>query len=180
LGLLPTTGTRSPSSGPRSLTGSFRRIPPPGPGCRRLNRDGSSRWRAEVVQAIIEAVPDRYRALVVLAAGTGLRQGECFGLTLDRLDFLRRQLTVDRQLVLLPGSGPVLGAPKTQASYRVVPLPAVVLDALAAHLARYPVGPDGFLFTNHAGDPIRRTRFSDVWRPAVKSSELRRELAFTL
>jgi integrase len=31
-------------------------------------------------------------------------------------------------------------------------------------------GPDGFLFTNHAGEPIRRTRFSDVWRPAVKSS----------
>ena len=49
---------------------------------------------AEVVQAIIEAVPDRYRALVGLAADTGLRQGECFGLTLDRVDFLRRQLTV--------------------------------------------------------------------------------------
>jgi hypothetical protein len=125
---------------------------------------------AEVVQAIIETVPDRYRALVVLAAGTGLRQGECFELTLDRVDFLRRQLTVDRQLVLLPGSGPVLGAPKTQASYRVVPLPAVVLDALAAHLARYPVGHDGFLFTNHAGEPIRRTRFSALWRPAVKAS----------
>ena len=118
---------------------------------------------AEVVQAIIDTVPDRYRALVVLAAGTGLRQGECFGLTLDRVDFLRRQITVDRQLVLLPGSGPVFGAPKTQASYRIVPLPAVVLDTLAAHLARYPVGLDGFLFTNHAGDPIRRTRFSDVW-----------------
>ena len=125
---------------------------------------------AEVVQAIIDTVPDRYRALVVLAAGTGLRQGECFGLTLDRVDFLRRQVTVDRQLVLLPGSGPVFGAPKTQASYRIVPLPAVVLDTLAAHLARYPVGLDGFLFTNHAGDPIRRTRFSDVWRPAVKAS----------
>jgi hypothetical protein len=64
---------------------------------------------AEVVQAIIDTVPDRYRALVVLAAGTGLRQGECFGLTLDRVDFLRRQITVDRQLVLLPGSGPSSG-----------------------------------------------------------------------
>jgi integrase len=144
----PVVGTRLPKAEPR-------RVEPLG---------------AEVVQAIMEAVPDRYRALVVLAAGTGLRQGECFGLTLDRVDFLRRQLTVDRQLVLLPGSGPALGAPKTQASYRVVPLPAVVLDALAAHLSCYPVGPDGFLFTNHAGEPIRRTRFSDVWRPAVKAS----------
>jgi len=95
------------------------------------------------------------------------------------VDFLRRQLTVDRQLVLLPGSGPALGAPKTQASYRVVPLPAVVLDALAAHLSCYPVGPDGFLFTNHAGEPIRRTRFSDVWRPAVKASGAPMGPAFT-
>jgi integrase len=123
-----------------------------------------------VVEAIFEAVPDRYRALVILAAGTGLRQGECFGLTLDRVDFLRRQVTVDRQLVLLPGHGPQLGPPKTQASYRTVPLPAVVLDSLAAHLARYPVSGDAFLFTNDASEPIRRTRFSDTWRPAVKAA----------
>ena len=78
---------------------------------------------AEVVQAIIEAVPDRYRALVVLAAGTGLCQGECFGLTLDRVDLLRRQLTVDRQLVVLPGSSPVLGAPTIEAIYGWSPFP---------------------------------------------------------
>ena len=34
--------------------------------------------------------PERYQALVVLGAGTGMRQGECFGLILDRIDFLRR------------------------------------------------------------------------------------------
>ena len=34
------------------------------------------------------------RGYVVLAAGTGLRQGECFGLTVDRLDMLRRTLAV--------------------------------------------------------------------------------------
>lgn len=89
----------------------------------------------EQVEALVEAMPARYRAMVVLAAGTGLRQGEAFGLTLDRVDFLRRQLKVDRQIVLLPGSGPVLASPKTMASYRTIPLPAVVLDALAAHLA---------------------------------------------
>jgi integrase len=124
----------------------------------------------DVVEAIVDAVPHRYKALVTLAAATGLRQGECLGLTLDRVDFLRRQVTVDRQLLLLPGSGPVLGPPKTQASYRTVPLPAVVLDALAAHLARYSVSADGFLFTNDAGEPISRTRFSDVWRPATKAA----------
>ncbi|MGD0287469.1 MAG: hypothetical protein ABSC31_14025 [Acidimicrobiales bacterium] len=45
--------------------------------------------------------------------------------------------------MFLRGSGPLLWAPKTQASYRIVPLPAVVLNALAAHVARYPGGTDG-------------------------------------
>jgi len=40
----------------------------------------------EEVMVLADAVPDRYRALIVLAAGTGLRQGECFGLTIDRID----------------------------------------------------------------------------------------------
>jgi integrase len=122
----------------------------------------------DVVEAIADALPGRYRALVVLAAGTGLRQGECFGLTVDRVDFLRRRLTVDRQLVLLPGAGgPVLAPPKTEASYRSVPLPVVVVAALAAHLAAFPAGTDGLVFTDDRGRPIRRTRFSDAWRPAV-------------
>lgn len=127
----------------------------------------------EVVQAITEAMPTRYRALVTLAAGTGLRQGECFGLTVDRVDFLRRTLKVDRQLVLLPGGPPDFGPPKTQASYRTVPLPAVVVDALAAHLAAYPVGESGLIFTNDQGDPISRTRFSGVvWRPSLAAAKL--------
>ena len=127
----------------------------------------------EVVQAITEAMPTRYRALVTLAAGTGLRQGECFGLTVDRVDFLRRTLKVDRQMVLLPGGPPDFGPPKTQASYRTLPLPAVVVDALAAHLATYPAGESGLIFTNDQGDPISRTRFSGVvWRPSLKAAKL--------
>ncbi len=55
------------------------------------------------VRSLAEAVPPRYSGLITVAAGTGLRQGEAFGLTLDRVDFLRRTLTVDRQLILLAG-----------------------------------------------------------------------------
>jgi len=127
----------------------------------------------EVVQAITEAMPERYQALVTLAAGTGLRQGEAFGLTVDRVDFLRRTLKVDRQLVLLPGGPPTLAPPKTDASYRKVPMPVVVVDALAAHLARWPAGESGLVFTTEDGDPIRRTAFSGaVWRPALKRAGL--------
>src|SRR3954447_6497699 len=125
----------------------------------------------ETVLALADAVPARYRALVVLAVGTGLRQGEAFGLTVDRVDFLRRELTVDRQLVTMPDRAPYLAPPKTQASVRAVPLPQVVVDALAAHLAAWPT--DELVFTTELGDPIRRTAFSAaVWRPAVRRAGL--------
>jgi integrase len=98
----------------------------------------------EEVEALIAAVPSRYRALVVLLGRHRLRQGECFGLTVDRLDFLRRTVRVYRQLVLLPGAGPQLAPPKTHASRRTVPLPAVVVEELAAHLAAFRRGSPGW------------------------------------
>ena len=42
----------------------------------------------ETVRRLIEAMPDRYRAAVVLAASTGMRQGEVLGLTVDRVELL--------------------------------------------------------------------------------------------
>lgn len=127
----------------------------------------------EQVQALFDATEERYRALVVLAAGTGLRQGEAFGLQLKNLDLLRRIVTVNQQLVVLPGAPPYLAPPKTQASYRVVPLPTVVVDALARHLAVFPANDLGFVFTTEPSLPIRRTAFSArVWRPAIKQAGL--------
>ena len=43
----------------------------------------------EQVGAMVDATPDRYRALVILLAGAGLRPAEGLGLTVDRVDFLR-------------------------------------------------------------------------------------------
>jgi integrase len=38
------------------------------------------------VLALAHAMPARYALLVLLGAGAGLRQGEAFGLALDRID----------------------------------------------------------------------------------------------
>jgi integrase len=43
---------------------------------------------------------------------------------------------------------------KTPRSRRTIPAPQVVLDALAAHLAQYPAGEDGTIFTTTAGDRL--------------------------
>ena len=121
----------------------------------------------EEVLTLVQAMPERYQALVMLTIGTGMRQGEVFGLSLDRVDFLRRTLTVDRQLVGISGRLPSFGPPKTAASVRVIPLPSVVVDALAAHLTTFPT--EGLIFTNEAGDMIRRSNFGTMWRRVTES-----------
>lgn len=105
----------------------------------------------EQVERLRDAIAEpALRAVVTFTAGTGLRQGEVFGLTVDRLNMLRREVTVDRQLVKLPREPARLGPPKAKSSVRTVPLPQVVVDALAAHLAAFPPGPDGLVFTLRA------------------------------
>jgi len=105
------------------------------------------------VEALADNIHDRYRAVIIFAAGMGLRQGECFGLTIDRVDFLRRQVRVDRQLLGVKDGVPEFGPPKSKAGFRTVPMPDVVAEALAAHLAKYPPGPGGVVFTNSLGRP---------------------------
>jgi hypothetical protein len=84
----PCTGTKLPKN-PRQ--GSSRSQPTgPGPG-----RGGQG----------------SLRALITLATGTRLRQGEALGLGVDRIDFLRRQPTVDRQPITLPRRPPYLADP---------------------------------------------------------------------
>ena len=125
----------------------------------------------EQVAAVRDALPPQLQALVTLAAGTGMRQGECFGLTVDRVRFLERTAMVDRQLVTVQGQAPCLGPPKTRASNRTIPLPQVVVDALAAHLAEFPAAPDGLVFTL-TGKPITRQAFGHKWRAAVETAGL--------
>ncbi len=70
----------------------------------------------------------------MLAAGTGLRAGELFGLQVRHVDFLRRLLTVEQQVQQTAGQSVYVCPPKTQSSYRTFPLPQVVVDEPAVHL----------------------------------------------
>ena len=108
---------------------------------------------------------------MTFTAGTGLRQGEVFGLIVDRLDMLRPEVPIDRQLVKLPRQPAHLGPPKTKASVRTVPLPQVIVDTLAAHFAANPPGPDGLVFALE-GQPVSRQDFGRLWRPAAAAAGL--------
>jgi integrase len=90
----------------------------------------------------------------------------------DRVDFLHRTITVDRQLIL-PATGlPQFGPPKTAASVRTVPLPKVVGETLASHLERWPGDSDALIFTNERRHPLRRNRFGEIWSAAVSRAGL--------
>jgi integrase len=127
----------------------------------------------EPVHAQAGAISARYRALIVAGAGTGLRPGELFGLTAPRVDFLRRQVHVEEQLVRVRGAGVELGPLKTESSYRTAPLPSVVADALAAHMAAFGSHPDlGLIFTNERGGPIQQQPFAAAFETARKKAGL--------
>ena len=149
------------------------RTPCEGVSVRKPARERIEPVATEKVKALTEAMPARYRAMVTLAAGAGMRYSEVAGLTVDRVDFLRRKVTVDRQLVTVPGRPVELGPPKTESSVRTIPLPQVVVDALAAHLKDFPAGPEGYVFTTPTGRPVRRSDFGEIWRPTVAGVELK-------
>lgn len=120
-------------------------------------------FTADELDALSEGAPDWFRIAVTLGAAVGLRQGEAAGLTADRVDFLRRTLTVDRQLVTPPSGEPAFAPPKTQRSYRTIPLADVALDELARHIETFGPGRDG-LVLHERGCPVRRNTFGRVWR----------------
>ena len=124
----------------------------------------------EQVLALADAMRPRYSALVVTGAGLGLRPGELFGLTVDHIDFLRRTVKVDQQHVYAADGGMRLGPLKTAASYRSLPLPQTVADALAAHLAVFPS--ERFVFVNEGGSPVQARSFAGVWARARRIAGL--------
>lgn len=136
----------------------------------RLPRDGGGEvvpMTPEQVATMADAVGSRYYALVVLIAGTGLRPGEAVGLTADRIDWLRRRLRVDRQLVTIANEAPRMGPVKTSSSNRTIAVPQAVLDVLARHIELHGLGPHGLIFTDSKGDPLRRNAMGHIWRRAA-------------
>lgn len=100
------------------------------------------------VQALANAMPARTRAMVITQAGLGLRIGELLALRVEDVDFLRRTVRVEWQIA---SKTQQRVAPKTPRSRRTIPLPQVVADALAAHIAEFPPAADGTIFTSTTG-----------------------------
>ncbi|MBS2965137.1 site-specific integrase [Actinocrinis puniceicyclus] len=108
--------------------------------------------------AMAAAVRPRYRAMVILAACTGMRWSEIAGLTLDRIDWQTRTVTVDRQLKR-NATTPIFTPPKSKAGIRTLPMSAVAIAELLLHLSQYPLGPAGLLFTTPVGTVLNQNNW---------------------
>lgn len=93
-------------------------------------------WTEQQVRDVRQALPDRYRIMLTITTGLGLRQGEVFGLAVEDVDFLRGVVRVQRQVSIV-GSRLVFSLPKGR-KVREVPLPSSVADLLSAHPASLP------------------------------------------
>ncbi|MGW0536173.1 tyrosine-type recombinase/integrase [Streptomyces sp. NPDC003032] len=142
-------------------------------------------WTAEQTFAVREALPARYRSMVDLGAGCGLRQGEIFGLPVDAVGFLTGWLHVGLQIKVVKGKA-FFGLPKGD-KLRDVPLPKAVGRALAQHMKEHPLvdvtlpwkRPDGppvtkrLVFSGPQGNHVYRSNFNiNPWKPALAAAGL--------
>jgi integrase len=139
-------------------------------------------WEPGRVFAMRAAMVERFRPMVDMGAGCGLRQGEILGLSLDELDFDSGTLHVVQQLKL--SLSKAVFAPPKGGKLRDVRLPDPVAEALKEHIERFPpveitlpwMRANGqpvtkrLIFTGPNGGHVWRTSLNeDHWKPALAS-----------
>ncbi|RZD63850.1 integrase [Streptomyces albidoflavus] len=138
--------------------------------CRRVKHAGSRakeirehkskarRLTTREVLAMLDGAPARYRAMLWLMAGCGLRIGEAMAISRGQIDFKAEILQVDYQItedgVSESGKNSALQrrhikARDEEEPGRIVPLPPNVAFELRRHIKNHGVwGPEGLLFPN--------------------------------
>lgn len=118
------------------------------------------------LEVIAEAMPERYRPMVLLAAWCGLRFGELAELRRDDVDLEGGYVSVERGVVRVAGEK-LVGSPKSDAGRRRVTIPPHLIPMLTEHLARH-VGKagDALLFPARNGGHMVPSTLYAVFYPA--------------
>lgn len=96
-------------------------------------------WPPERVLAVRAAMPERYRVLLEIGAGLGLRQGETLGLSMEDIDFAKEIVHVRHQVKMVRAKL-CFALPKSR-KVRDVPLPSSVAQAIQRHAELFPPVP---------------------------------------
>ncbi len=133
------------------------------------------------LEAIVTAMPARYRAMVLLASWCGLRFGELAELRRTDVDTKIGVIRVRRGVVRAAGET-LVKAPKSDAGIRDVAIPPHLLPAVRDHLLRHAAaGRDGLLFPAKGGGHLAPSSLYRVYyraraeagRPDLRFHDLR-------
>jgi integrase len=122
------------------------------------------------VMTLADKVPERYRALVLLATFGCLRWGEVAALQRCDIDLDAGTVRVRQAFTEQRGKGMVIGPPKSKAGLRTVSLPASIVAEVRVHMDTHvKEWPDSFVFTTEGGRTIWRGNFNKIvqWRKVV-------------
>jgi integrase len=103
------------------------------------------------LEALVAAMPERHRLLVLLAAWCGLRFGELAELRRSDIDLKNGRIKIRRAVARANGEV-IIGTPKSDAGTRDVAIPPHLLGAVKSHIADHAeFGRDGLLFPATGG-----------------------------
>lgn len=101
-----------------------------------------------------------YAPLIWTLGLTGMRFAEAAGLRVDRVNFLRRRITIDETLSEVGGHLHVV--PPKSGKARTITVPSSVIEMMAG----LEYHQDGYVFTSLQGGVLRYSNFyRNVWRP---------------
>ncbi len=117
-------------------------------------------YTPEQMAGIIAAATGKYRVLFAVAAETGMRVGELFGLEVPDIDFARGIIHVRR--TVFDGKRQ---SPKTQNSYRAIDVQPALIAMLREHLAGRT---QGLIFQTLTGKPMWNPGVTEVLHPILR------------
>ena len=124
---------------------------------------------------LLDEVPPRYRALLLLATFANLRFGELAGLRRDQLDLDKCLVRVAVSTAEMDDGRLIDADPKSRAGTRTVAFPREIVPELRWHLecfAQAEKDGGGLVFVGPLGGRLRRSNFRKFWHKAREAAGL--------
>ncbi len=123
------------------------------------------------LEALVTAMPQRYRVMTLLAAWCALRFGELTELRRKDVDLDAGVIRVRRGVTRVDG-GFIVGTPKSDAGARDVAIPPHLIPALREHMGKSIAGGQNGLLFPSTGDPSRHLAPASLYRVFYRAREV--------
>lgn len=119
------------------------------------------------VWELTNAMPDRFRLIVLLATWCQLRRGEILGLRRRDVDLVHSLVRIEQSRTFTRNGSSLTKSPKTKAGRRILSVPSSVTREIAEHLERFTsADPEALVFTGMGGEPLAVGVLQKVWSNA--------------